>query len=333
MPILTIIIPVYNAAPYIKEAIDSLLNQTFTDFELWIVNDGSSDNSMNLVSQLNDSRIQLFSNNQNIGRVRTVNQYVKKVSTPFFTITDADDISHPERIQRQLEAFAKDESMMMCGTSYCAMTAKGFVFHEVHLRSDEIEMKKSAHLHSQFMGPTTIMRSEVLDAFPKFYREYFISNQADADLSGRILSEFRTTNLKELLYFYRIVPSSVSRKTVTMWNLNVYKLIGCLYWQRKQGEKDWLELGHTNKADDFMKSIVSKYESDLSFLPRHTAFFHLYWGQTQLAISQAWKAFSIKPLKLKNSVSLALIILRSGLFYLNRMFNKTHYSEWMKHTK
>jgi glycosyltransferase involved in cell wall biosynthesis len=332
MPTLTVIMPVYNASPFIKEAVHSLLNQTFTDFELWIIDDGSSDNSMHLVEQLDDSRIQLFYNKKNIGKAKTVNEYAQKITTPFFTITDADDVSDFQKIEKQLNAFAVDPSLMMCGTSCYAITESGFVFREIHLQSDEREIKIHAHLQSQFMGATTMMRKEILHTFPELYRSYF-SNQVDADLCCRILSQFKTSNLNDLLYFYRIVPSSISRKKITPLSLNSYKLIGELYLQRKKSKNDWLEQGKTKKADDFMKSIELKYDSDPSFLPRHTAFFHLYWGQLLPAINEGYRAFTLKPLKLKNGLSLALIIFRSGLFYLNRVFNKTHYTQLINRRK
>ncbi len=332
MPILTILMPAYNAAPFISEAMESLLQQTFTDFELWVIDDASTDNTMNTAKRFTDARLRFFSTHENKGRVRTVNEYAKKITTPFFTITDADDVSHPARLERQLSILQADADLMMCGTSFWAMTRKGNVFRKMVLHSSTSDLQLHAVGQSQFLGASTIMRKEVLSVFPELYRLYFAGNQADADLSSRILSHYKTTNLPEPLYFYRILRSSISRKEITVWNLNVHRLIGQLYAQRQPGEKDWLEKGETEKADAFMEEIALAYKKDSSFVWRHTAFFNLYWGLIGNALRNICRAIQSAPLRPKNYLSLAYIILRIGLFYLNQGVNKKHYRSLLNRT-
>jgi glycosyltransferase involved in cell wall biosynthesis len=331
-PSLTILMPTYNAASYINEAIDSILQQTFTDFQLWVIDDASTDDSLNIARKFTDARLHRFSNQQNQGKIRTINEYAKKITTAFFTITDADDVSHPDRLQRQLNLFQQDPELMMCGTSFWAMTRKGNVFRKMVVRSSQTDLQTHAVEQSQFMGPTTIMRKEILNVFPELYRLYFESNQEDADLSSRILSRYKTTNLLEPLYCYRILSSSISRKEITVWNLTVNRLIGQLYAQRQHGEKDWLEKGETEKADAFMEDIAFAYKQDSSFVSRHTAFFNLYWGLIGNALFHICAAIKKAPLQPKNYISLGYIILRSGLFYLNQGVNKKHYSSLINRT-
>lgn len=330
MPLLTIIMPVYNASAFIKEAIESILHQTFQDFELWIVDDASTDDSISVAKTFQDSRIILFSNPANLGRIKTVNSMVGKISSPYFTVTDADDVSHPSRLQKQVDFLEHHPDHLMCGTSYWAIDESGYLVREMKLKTDLTELRVATLNHSQFLGPTTVMRKSVLQHFPEFYREYITDNFADADLSCQILDKFEATNIDEPLYFYRIVRTSITRKKITVRSLNLNKLIAFLSTQRGEQGQDCLQRGVTKEAEDFMNSIQKEYDNDPSFFYRHQAFFHLYWGVNDLAFQNGLKAFLSRPLYWKNFFGLGLIVFRIGVFLLTRGFNKKHYSQLIK---
>jgi glycosyltransferase involved in cell wall biosynthesis len=319
--------PAYNAAKYISEAVNSLLNQTFSDFELWIIDDASTDETPAIIKSFNDARIKLFTNTTNLRRVRTINKFVKDIQTPFFTVTDADDISHPTRLEKQIRLLERDSSLMMCGTSFWAVDEGGFLVRNMKLLTDVNQLREKSLLQSQFLGPTTVMRREVLEAFPHFYREYFIDNHADADLSGQIVDKFPSTNVLESLYFYRILKSSVTRKKVTVRNLNLHRLMGHLSQQRREKGLDCLQRNTPAEADNFLSDVQKEYDQDPSFFFRHQAFFHLYWGLADLSFVNILNAIGAKPLKIKNWLALPYIVLRIGMFYLNRVVNKRHYIE------
>ncbi|GHN00898.1 hypothetical protein WSM22_23870 [Cytophagales bacterium WSM2-2] len=323
---LTVIMPVYNASAFIEEAVRSILDQTFRDFELWIVDDASTDDSIAVVKLINDPRIKFFANSSNLGRVRTVNGLVREISSPYFTITDADDVSYPQRFEKQISFLKSNSDYAMCGTSYWAIDEKGFLVRKMKLLEDVSELRAAALHESQFLGPSTMMRKSVIDHFPEFYRIYFIRNHADADLSCMILDRFNSTNLAEPLYFYRILKSSVTRRKVTVHNLNIYKLIGHLSGQRRKQGQDCLQRGDLKEADEFMEAIQHSYDQHPSFFYRHQAFFHLYWGLTDLAWQNAWKAFFMNPFS-KNFFALGFVIFRIVVFLLRP---KRHYSSLIK---
>jgi glycosyltransferase involved in cell wall biosynthesis len=330
MPTLTILMPAYNAALFIKEAIDSLLNQTFTDFELWIVNDASTDNTLQLISTYTDPRIQIVNNHVNVGRDRIVNTFITKIKVPFFTITDADDVSHPLRFQKQIEKLQFDKALMMCGTSYTAIDTKGFRLHTTILMDDHTAIIENIHKHSQFLGGTVVFRSEVTKIFKPFYREVIFDAFADADLCCRVAERYPSTNLKDALYYYRIVEDSMSRKTITAQRLNMYKLIYYLHTQRISIGKDMLENNEVEIAMKYLDDLTSLYSP--SSLQRHIGFYHLYWGLPALAVKSALKSIRSDSSTFKNFFSFLYIIFRSGLFYLNRVINKTHYTALISRT-
>lgn len=324
--------PAFNASPYVREAIESLLNQSFSDFQLWVIDDASTDDTFSIVSALtaNDARIVLFRNATNLGRLRTINAKVKEVTSTFFTVTDADDVSHPLRLEKQMVRLTDDPALMMCGTSYVAMDTAGYFIRSVHVPTEIEALRTRSLVQSAFMGGTTVMRSIVRNDFPELYRSYFTNSMADADLACRILDKYPSTNIDELLYFYRIVPTSITRSKVTSRSLNIYKLIGKLSSIRRTEGKDWLETGMVAFADDFMMKIEDEYAQDRVLWLRHQSFFYLYWGQNSLALKSIAKAFVIKPYHIKTAASFLLVSMRVTLFYMIRSFKKVHYRALFK---
>ncbi|MEK6781392.1 MAG: glycosyltransferase family 2 protein [Bacteroidota bacterium] len=331
MPQLTILMPAFDASEYIVEAIDSLLNQTFRDFELWIIDDGSRDNTRHIIESFSDTRVRKFYFEQNRGRVEVINEFVKKISSEFFTITDADDISHPIRLQLQLELLKNDSKLMMCGTSYAAMNDKGFLFRELRLPSDYSEVYAQMPFRCQFLGAATVMRTSVIGYFPEFYRVYFKDNIADADLASRIVDRFKAVNLSVSLYYYRILKTSLSRKCVTVRFLNLYEAVAFLSSERRSNRPDSLMRNEPEVVDKFLASITKKYDEDPSFIFRHAAFTHLYWKLMNEAWRNAFLAWRTKPMRARNYFLLIYIAAKTSLyFFTDRLFTMhytTHFSK------
>jgi glycosyltransferase involved in cell wall biosynthesis len=317
--------PVYNAGPYISEAIGSLLNQTFEDFELWIIDDGSTDNTREVIKSFSDPRVKGFFFDENRGIVLVVNEFVKKINSDFFTITGADDISHPQRLQLQIELLKNDPELMMCGTSYVAMDERGFLFRELRLPTSYMEVYRQMPARCQFLGGTTIMRTSLINYFPEFYRLYFKDNIADSDLTSRIVDRFKAVNLSSSLYYYRIVRTSLSRKNVTVRLLNLYKAIAFLSEQRRKSGEDSLMKGEPEKVDKFLLEISKEYTDDPSFAFRHTAFMHMYWKVIEGAWRNAFKALRTNPFHAKNYFLFIYLAMKSCYYFFSDRFSRMHY--------
>jgi len=322
---LTILMPAFNAALYIHEAVDSLLQQTFQDFELWIMDDGSTDSTPQIIQSFSDVRIKKFYFDQNRGRVLLINEFVKKVSTEFFTVTDADDVSHPQRLQMQMNLFSKDPELMMCGTSYWAMDDQGYLFRELFLPTEYKEVYEQMPSRCQFLGATTIMRSTLINILPEFYRLYFKDNIADADLASRIVDRFKAVNVSEPVYYYRMVKSSLTRRRVTIRSLNLYQAVAFLSAERRSQAEDSLMKNEPETVDKLLGEISKAYVADPSFLFRHTAFTHLYWK----VIDEAWRntflAVRTNPLHGKNYFLLIYLAAKTVYYLFEDRFWSIHY--------
>lgn len=101
-PIVSVVMPVFNGERYLREAIDSILWQSFTDFELLIINDGSTDNSRAIIELYDDERIRLIDNERNLGLIATLNKGIELARGKYIARMDADDVSYPQRFEKQV---------------------------------------------------------------------------------------------------------------------------------------------------------------------------------------------------------------------------------------
>ena len=101
IPAVTVLLPVYNAAAFVGEAIRSVLAQTYRDFELLVIDDASTDDSEQVVRQFKDARIRYLVNESNLGITGTLNRGLSEARGDYIARMDADDICHPQRLARQ----------------------------------------------------------------------------------------------------------------------------------------------------------------------------------------------------------------------------------------
>lgn len=114
---ITVLLPVFNAEKYLKEAIDSILNQTFSDFEFLIIDDGSTDNSKGIILSYKDTRIRFLANSNNMGLIYTLNRGLDEARGRYIARMDADDISLPERLMKQHSFLFKNPDYSLVGCS------------------------------------------------------------------------------------------------------------------------------------------------------------------------------------------------------------------------
>ena len=106
-PKISVLMPVYNCEKFLKKAIDSILNQTFDNFEYIIINDGSTDNTLNIIKSYKDKRIKIINNSKNLGISRSLNKGIRQAKGEYIARHDSDDISDLNRFKLQLEYLGK----------------------------------------------------------------------------------------------------------------------------------------------------------------------------------------------------------------------------------
>ncbi len=130
-PIVTVLMPVYNGEHYLSDAIESILNQTFTEFEFLIIDDGSSDKSLEIIKSYSDPRIRIVQHTENSGLISTLNEGIELASGKYIARMDCDDVSMPERLQKQYDFIELNTDVSVVGSWAWAIDAMGNITGEI----------------------------------------------------------------------------------------------------------------------------------------------------------------------------------------------------------
>lgn len=208
MPKVSVLMPAYNSEKYIAEAIDSILNQTFTDFEFIIINDGSTDNTAQIVRQYKDKRIKFIDNKKNQGLIAVLNQGLDLCRGEYIARMDSDDISLPERFAKQVKYMDAHPNVAVVG---------GWIQKfGVNVKSNDIYKYPSILqqfdliIHGcQFAHPTAMIRTSVLRT-NKIYYDSQYPHAEDYGFWMEMSKYAPIHNLQEILLNYRWHETNVS---------------------------------------------------------------------------------------------------------------------------
>ncbi|WP_051608621.1 glycosyltransferase [Selenomonas sp. FC4001] len=210
MPLVSVLMPVYNAETYLYEAIISILNQSFEDFEFLIVDDGSTDHSMDIVHKFDDYRIKILHNDGNRGLVYSLNRGIKEAKGKYIARMDADDVSRPERLAKQADYMERHPDVAVCGSFIQTFFKNVINSCQTYPVRDE-EIKGMMLFQSAFAHPAVMIRRDMLVLSNLYYREE-MKHAEDYDLWSRMMQKYRFYNIPEVLLNYRMSGDSVSSR-------------------------------------------------------------------------------------------------------------------------
>jgi hypothetical protein len=211
LPLISVLLPVYNAAPYLSESIKSILVQTYEHLELVVIDDGSTDESWRLLNEFaqQDKRIRLYQNEKNKGLIQTLNDSLSLCQGKYIARMDADDIAHPKRLQKQYEALQKNANCRFCGTAYCFFLKRRSRVQE-QLQRLEFQQK---YLHPRALFYTPLAHA-CLFVEASFYQSFQYSEAhpiaEDYELLTRMLQQSNALNVLQPLLSVRLSTTSVS---------------------------------------------------------------------------------------------------------------------------
>ena len=205
---ISIIMPVYNGEKYLKEAIDSILDQTFKEFEFIIINDYSNDDSLKIINSYNDKRIILVNNDQNLGIAKSLNKGIEISKGKYIARMDADDICYRHRLETQINFMENNLDIGMCGSAVEVFTDNSSNIHECPLNHNEI--KALQIFNSAFCHPTVMIRKEILSRHKLSYNEFY-EGMEDYELWIRMSRVTKLANIKESLLKYRCHDGQVTK--------------------------------------------------------------------------------------------------------------------------
>ena len=244
-PFVTVIMPVFNCEQYVQEAVTSIINQSFTNFEFLIIDDASTDGTVQLIKKFNDPRIKLIEKPLNTGLTKSLNYGLSIAKGTYIARMDGDDISYPRRFEKQIAFLESHPEVVLCGTNYTILGTN--IDKNVPNLHEDI---KVGLLEGSCIGhPTVMIRKSTLDQNGITYN--FEEEPAeDFNLWIRLLKFGKLYNLPEVLLAYRVHEHQVSKERR---DSQQYKGVNS-----KLLLLNYLEFSYDNDEQEILRKILSR---------------------------------------------------------------------------
>ncbi len=210
IPLVSILMPVYKTAPYLHEAMDSVLSQTFTDFELIVLNDCSPDDAEEILDTYDDPRIVRYKGEKNEGLSNVLNVGIDMARGKYIARMDSDDVSLPNRLQVQVDYLEAHPEIDLVSVGMQLFGAK----EEVWIREKDPEkVKITALFYSPVLHASSVWRKDSFERHGLRFLQEMVPAE-DYDLWTRALvKDLKLVNLSDVLYKYRLHPNQATLQT------------------------------------------------------------------------------------------------------------------------
>lgn len=265
-PTVSVVMPVFNMEKYLHEALESILNQTFSNFELIVINDGSTDSTLEIINKYaqKDQRVVIVNHESNHGLISSLNEALKMARGRYIARMDGDDISVPGRFEYQVKYLDENKDIFLVAGSFSRVYEDGRVIKGNSKEYTPEEVKENFFKPGFILHPSVMFRNEE----NIFYREKARYCE-DLDLWSRFITEGKKLFVSsELLIYYRIHEKSVSSKNLKTQK-NMVKEV--LRWHKQRIESgkdsyDEFDLSSLEKKNEDPATVIKRREIKLLFL-------------------------------------------------------------------
>jgi len=252
----SVIMCAYNVSEFIDQAINSIRQQTYADWELIICDDASTDNTIELINKyLSDTRIKLYKQPQNVGYLQNKNYAFSLATGELITQLDADDTCATDRLAKQVAIFENHPEIMICGSNYRQIDMQNKPLEARSYPGDFLVTEYQEEY--PFWFPGLMFRRELIEEFGLF-SDYFTGIFGDDNYwTIRVNRKYPIYFLKDILYNYRINPNSLTNVYNNPRKLIVAEIIKKLADQQIKKHTDWLEEGTPEKLLAYEQELLN----------------------------------------------------------------------------
>lgn len=326
-PRVSVVMPVYNAAPYLSAAIEGVLNQTFRDFELIMVNDCSTDNSLEIMQAYaaKDPRIIVLSNEKNLKNVLSRNRGMSVARGEYIAVHDADDLSFPERLQRQVQYLDSHPEVGVLATGGCRVDQDGaFVQRWTRFSGcDVIEARLSMANH--IIHSSVMMRRHLVEQVGGYSDDF--QAEDDYELWSRLMPITRVANLPDILVLYRQyqAPHRVTARSRAVKEADIeisFRIMKGLVGEHALDEEAYKRLcrgvgSHRDYQIDL--NDVNRLQPLWNFLAAHPNYRREWGSRLVIMLLNLIKRKQLKSIR-EVSALLWVILFRLGMIYPSSVY-------------
>jgi len=244
---LSVVMSVFNGADYVREAINSILSQTYQDFEFIVIDDGSDDGTADILKSYDDPRMVILSQ-ANQGLVASLNLGIKQAKGAFIARQDADDRSEPDRLQKQMAYLSHHKQVVLLGSGMSVMNENGKITHTHSVLLRDPELRQELLVRSPFAHGSVIFKKSAAKKAGAYKKSEWPAE--DYGLWLRMSKYGRLANLDEYLYVYRENSAGISSRNQSLQAEAVSKVQSLAWQERKRLIKGGVRLSSYKKRSD-----------------------------------------------------------------------------------
>jgi glycosyltransferase involved in cell wall biosynthesis len=260
-PLISVVMPAYNTEKFVEKAIQSILKQSWTNFEFLIADDCSTDHTKKVLdSFLSDKRISTYHNEVNMGYLLTSNKLLAKCKGDFITFMDSDDWSHPNRLELMLNEFQNDPELGCVSSFIQRVDQEGTLMEVIEFKTSYEEIRNSLPWDFEFVGPSLMFSRKAFE-YAGFYEKAFNRiGSEDLYRGGKIILKFKMISIPKPLYYYRANPTSVSRGNLKRVDGQMSKELAQLAIKKLMEDNvDIFHPDHSGLYAEILKYLGMKY--------------------------------------------------------------------------
>lgn len=237
-PLVSVLMPAYNAAPFLKNALNSILNQTHTNWELLLLDDGSTDRTADIIQEIADVRVRKFSNIKNEGYLKACNQLFSEVKGDLVTFLDADDTCIPERFALCIAALREDSDLGFVTTDFSKVDNQGTVLSK-HIQTINFDRIANDSTYLPTLCCATIfLRSSLLDKVGGYHPFFDRIGGEDYYWLFHLSLNSKGINLATCSYFYTTHPNQTHIRNQSDLKYFIFEIVSELRRRRIDGDVD-----------------------------------------------------------------------------------------------
>jgi glycosyltransferase involved in cell wall biosynthesis len=209
-PLVSVILPCYNAENFVEASVRSIMDQTYSNLEIILIDDSSSDKTLYILQSLGklDPRIKIFHNEKNEGLVASLNKGIANAKGKYIARMDADDIALANRIEKQVNFMEVNNDVAVCGSNYLVIDDKNKQVGKIEFPLENAVIKTELLFTNAFGHPTTIIKKEALEKCG-YYEEGMVPAE-DYELWIRISKHYEVANIYDKLLKYRVHENNLT---------------------------------------------------------------------------------------------------------------------------
>jgi glycosyltransferase involved in cell wall biosynthesis len=260
--LVSVVMSAYNAENFIADSIRSILDQTYDNWKLIIINDCSSDNTSQIIERFsdNDSRIKLIYNNENLGLTRSLNIGLKHAEGEFIARLDADDTSEPLRLEKQVNFLNTHSDIVLVGSGGYLINNLGHKVSRINVISRESVIRRFMTRLNLFIHSSIMVRRRIIEDIG-WYRENFRYAQ-DYDLILRVNNKYMLSNIPDHLVGWRISSTSETMQHHILQRIYVDIAREFAFERKEKGYDSYGSMDFDEKINAMMKKNYGRYRCD-----------------------------------------------------------------------